>query len=113
MQDFASLDTLLTVLIVATLPVCLLRPWVGMGLRVDRYMNPHAWSAASRINALCKDGRRHHPGGLLVTRERYALPRTREVYLLAALWGRRMLHRLHCPTAPVAWRSSRRSRRSS
>jgi len=83
-----SLDVLLTVLIVATLPVCALRPWIGMLVFAWLgYMNPHRlldgfaydmpYSKMVAVATL---------GGLLVTRERYPLPRTREVYLLAALW---------------------------
>jgi len=88
MQDVLSLDTLLTVLVVATLPVCFVRPWVGILVFAwIGFMNPHR----------LLDGFAHEMpyakmvagttlAGLLFTRQRYALPRTREVYLIVALW---------------------------
>ncbi|MDX2165625.1 MAG: putative O-glycosylation ligase, exosortase A system-associated [Deltaproteobacteria bacterium] len=83
-----SLDGLLTLLIVALLPLCALRPWIGVLVFAwIGYMNPHRlldgfafhmpYAKLVAAATLC---------GLLVTRERYALPRTREVYLVAALW---------------------------
>ena len=88
MSDVVPLDLLLTVVIVATLPLCFLRPWVGMLVFAwIGYMNPHQ---------LVGGFAGHMPyakmvavatlAGVLVTRERYALPRTREVYLLGLLW---------------------------
>jgi len=82
------LAILLTILIVAALPVCVLRPWIGVlvfawiGL-----MNPHRLVGGfaytmpyAKMVAIAT------LAGLLVTKERYSLPRTREVYLIAALW---------------------------
>jgi probable O-glycosylation ligase (exosortase A-associated) len=83
-----SLDSLLTLLIVATLPVCVRRPWIGVLVFAwIGYMNPHrllngfayGMPYAKLVAAATLLG-------LLFTRERYALPRTREVYLVAALW---------------------------
>jgi probable O-glycosylation ligase (exosortase A-associated) len=88
MAAFFSLDALLTVLVVASLPVCFLRPWLGMLVFAwIGFMNPHRLLGGfayempyAKMVALAT------LAGLLVTRERYALPRTREVFLLGALW---------------------------
>lgn len=87
-QSILSADMLLTALIVGLLPFCAWRPWIGMLVFAwIGYMNPHR---------LCGGFAFHMPyakmvaaatlAGLLVTRERYPLPRTRETYLMAALW---------------------------
>ncbi len=88
MPDVVSYDMLLTVVIVATLPVCFLRPWIGMLVFAwIGYMNPHRlFSGFAYSMPYAKMVAGATLAGLLVTRERYALPRTREVYLLAALW---------------------------
>jgi putative inorganic carbon (hco3(-)) transporter len=88
MQSFVSYDMLLTVVIVATLPVCFLRPWVGMLVFAwIGFMNPHRLLDGFAYQMpYAKMVAGVTLAGLLVTRERYALPRTREVYLLAALW---------------------------
>jgi probable O-glycosylation ligase (exosortase A-associated) len=88
LQVVFSLDMLLTLLIVATLPVCALRPWIGMLVFAWLgYMNPHrlldgfAYSMPyAKMVAVAT------LAGLLFTRERSPLPRTREIYLVAALW---------------------------
>jgi probable O-glycosylation ligase (exosortase A-associated) len=89
MQGFVSPDMLLTVLIVATLPVCFLRPWVGMLVFAwIGFMNPHRlFDGFANGAPYAKMVAAATLAGLLVTRERYALPRTREVLLVAALWG--------------------------
>jgi probable O-glycosylation ligase (exosortase A-associated) len=79
---------LLTLLIVATLPVCVLRPWIGgLVFAWIGFMNPHRLIGGfaydmpyAKLVALAT------LAGLLVTKERYRLPRTREVYLIGALW---------------------------
>jgi hypothetical protein len=88
LQGVVSLDMLLTVLIVATLPVCVLRPWIGMLVfALIGYMNPHRLLDGFAYDMpYAKMVAVATLAGLLITRERYALPRTREVYLLAALW---------------------------
>jgi probable O-glycosylation ligase (exosortase A-associated) len=88
LQGVVSLDMLLTVLIVATLPVCVLRPWIGMLVFAwIGYMNPHRLLDGFAYNMpYAKMVAAATLAGLLFTRERYPLPRTREVYLLAALW---------------------------
>lgn len=81
-------DTLLALLVVAVLPVCLWRPWVG-GLVWCwlSLMSPHRlmtgfaqdmrFGLAVALATLA---------GVAFTRERRALPLTRETVLLAALW---------------------------
>jgi probable O-glycosylation ligase (exosortase A-associated) len=88
MQDFVSSDMLLTVAIVATLPVCFLRPWVGMLVFAwIGFMNPHRlFDGFAYQMPYAKMVAGVTLAGLLVTRERYPLPRTREVYLLVLLW---------------------------
>lgn len=81
-------DTLLTLFVVAVLPVCLLRPWVG-GLVWCwlSIMSPHRL-----MSGFAQDMRFGLAvalatlAGVAVTRERRALPRTRETVLLAGLW---------------------------
>src|SRR5579862_7263149 len=88
MQAIFSPDVLLTVLIVAALPLCVLRPWIGVLVFAwIGFMNPHRLLTGfayhmpyAKVVAVAT------LAGLLITKERYALPRTREVYLLAALW---------------------------
>src|SRR5574341_48042 len=77
-------DTLVSTIIFAFLPVCFLRPWVGILVwSWIGYMNPHklTWGFASNmpfaqlvaVATLC---------GLVFTKEKYPLPGVREVYLL-------------------------------
>ncbi len=77
-------DTLVAAIIFASLPVCFFRPWIGILVwSWIGYMNPHklTWGFASNmpfaqfvaVATLC---------GLVFTKEKYPLPRVREVYLL-------------------------------
>jgi len=81
-------DILFIVLIAASLPVCLWKPWIGVlvfswlaGMYPQRlvgglaYDLPFSKFVAGAILI-----------GLLFTKERYVLPRRREVYLIGALW---------------------------
>jgi probable O-glycosylation ligase (exosortase A-associated) len=88
MPSILSPDVLLTSLIVATLPVCVWRPWVGMLVFAwIGFMNPHRLLEGFAYNMpYAKMVALATLAGLLVTKERYPLPRVREVYLLAALW---------------------------
>lgn len=85
---FASLDGLLTLLIVAALPLCAWRPWIGVLLFAwIGYMNPHRLLGGFAYEMpYAKLVAGATLLGLLASRERYALPRAREVYLVAALW---------------------------
>jgi probable O-glycosylation ligase (exosortase A-associated) len=85
----ALFDILLAILIVASLPVCFLRPWIGSALWWwVSFMNPHQLATGflfnGRFASLIAVATL---AGLLVTAERYRLPRCRELYLLIALWG--------------------------
>ena len=100
---------LLTVLIVATLPVCVLRPWMGMLVFAwIGFMNPHRLLDGFAYDMpYAKMVAVATLAGLLVTRERYALPRTREVYLLAALWVTFVCSTVFVALQPeVAWREA-------
>jgi len=82
------LDILFIVLILAALPVCVWKPWIGVLV--------FSWLAALYPQRLIGGLAYNLPVskfvaaatliGLLFTKERYALPRRREVYLLGALW---------------------------
>jgi putative inorganic carbon (HCO3(-)) transporter len=87
-QAIASLDTGLTLLIVAALPLCARRPWIGVLLFAwIGYMNPHRLLGGFAYGMpYAKLVAAATLLGLLFTRERYPLPRTREVYLVVALW---------------------------
>jgi probable O-glycosylation ligase (exosortase A-associated) len=87
-MDLLSIDRLLTVLIIATLPVCFLRPWIGVLVFAwIGFMNPHRLIGGLAYDMpFAKMVAGATLAGLVVTRERYALPRTREVYLLGFLW---------------------------
>jgi putative inorganic carbon (hco3(-)) transporter len=82
------LAVLLTALVVVLLPICVWRPWVGVLVFAWLgFMNPHRLVGGfaydlpfSKIVAVAT------LLGLLVTKDRYAFPRTREVYLLGAFW---------------------------
>jgi probable O-glycosylation ligase (exosortase A-associated) len=81
-------DLLVTTIVLGSLPFCFFRPWIGLLVWAWLgYMNPHrlTWNVAfhtpfSQMVAIAT------LGGLLWTRDRRPLPRTREVYLMAGLW---------------------------
>ncbi len=83
-----GVDILLIALVVASLPVCIWRPWIGVLVFTWLgCMHPHRIVGGladdlplSRLVALAT------LLGLLFTRQRYALPRRRELYLLGGLW---------------------------
>lgn len=82
-------DVALIGLVVASLPICFMRPWIGSLLWWwVSFMNPHqlahsfafdGWFAILIALATV--------AGAAVSPERYPLPRSRERYLLMALWG--------------------------
>jgi len=98
-------DILLTVVVFGSLPICLLRPWVGMLVwSWIGYMNPHrlAWGFARNIPfafmvAIAV------MFGFLFTKDRYSLPRTREVFLLLLLWATFFLSTLFAVYPQDAW----------
>lgn len=98
-------DVLITTIILGALPVCFLKPWIGILVwSWIGYMNPHrlTWGFASSLSfaemvALATIG------GVLLTKDRYPLPRTGEVYLLLALWGTFFLSTLFAVYPDVAW----------
>jgi probable O-glycosylation ligase (exosortase A-associated) len=82
-------DLVVTAIVVGSLPVCLLQPWIGVLVwSWIGYMSPHRltwsfaysapWAMMVAIPTLA---------GLMFTKERARLPWTAEVRLLAALWG--------------------------
>src|SRR5687768_16130004 len=80
-------DIFVFVVIVGSLPVCFLRPWIGVLVwSWIGYMNPHrlTWGFAhdmpfALMVAIAT------VGGLIATKEKYPLPGVREVYLLVLL----------------------------
>lgn len=84
-------DIVLTVVVVALLPVCVARPWIGVLVwSWLGYMNPHrlTWSFAFSIHFAEMVAIATFIGMLLGTDdERRPLPWFRETRLLAALWG--------------------------
>lgn len=81
-------DVLLIAVVVASLPICLSRPWIGVLIFVWLgSMHPHRLAGGVAYNfPLSKLVAAATLIGLLFTKERYALPRRSEVYLLGALW---------------------------
>jgi probable O-glycosylation ligase (exosortase A-associated) len=83
------LSIALAVIVIGSLPFCFARPWVGILVwSWLGYMNPHrfTWGFAhsapfAQLVAIAT------LAGLPFTTERARLPRTREVYLLLALWA--------------------------
>src|SRR5688500_15451364 len=81
-------DVVLTLLILGILPVAVVRPWIGILAWVwFGLMNPHmlTWGFArglpfAQLIAIAT------LVGVLFNRERKSLPRTPQVFLLAALW---------------------------
>jgi probable O-glycosylation ligase (exosortase A-associated) len=100
MRDFA-----VTGIIFGLLPLCLARPWIGVLLwSWIGYMNPHrlAWGFArtmpfASIVAIVT------LVGLVFTTERRPLPRTREVYLLLALWALFVITTVFAFNPNAAW----------
>ncbi len=98
-------DILVTTVIFGLLPVCFIRPWIGVLVwSWIGYMNPHRMTCGfaysipfAQIVALTT------MGGLLFTKERYPLPRTKEVFFLVALWGVFFLTTLFAVYPEDAW----------
>ena len=96
---------ILTVIILGLLPLCFKRPWIGVLVwSWIGYMNPHrlTWGFAysmpfAQMVAIATIG------GLFFTRDRYPLPRIREVYLLLALWVTFFLSTLFAIYPESAW----------
>lgn len=81
-------DIVVTALIVGSLPLCFLRPWVGILVWCwIGYMNPHrlTWGFAANL-PFAQMVAIATLLGLPFTGERSPLPRLREVYLLILLW---------------------------
>jgi probable O-glycosylation ligase (exosortase A-associated) len=98
-------DLAVTAIIFGLLPASLARPWVGVLVwSWIGYMNPHrlTWGFAyampfAQLAAIAT------LAGLAFTKERKALPRTREIYLLVTLWAFFLLTTLHAFNPPDAW----------
>jgi probable O-glycosylation ligase (exosortase A-associated) len=98
-------DILLTVVVFGSLPICFLRPWIGMLVwSWIGYMNPHrlAWGFARNIPFAFMVAMAVM-FGFLFTKDRYSLPRTREVFLLLLLWGTFFLSTLFAVYPQDAW----------
>jgi len=98
-------DILIATVIFASLPVCFSRPWIGVLVwSWIGYMNPHrlTWGFAYRM-PFAQMVAVATLAGLLFTKDRYPLPRTREVYLLIALWGVFFLTTLFALYPEDAW----------
>jgi probable O-glycosylation ligase (exosortase A-associated) len=98
-------DIVVTAIVIAYLPVSLARPWVGVLLwSWIGYMNPHrlAWGFAydmpfAQMAAVVT------LAGYVFTREKYPLPRTREVLFLLLLWAVFLLSTLAAFYPTEAW----------
>ena len=98
-------DLILIGIIIISLPVSFLRPWIGILLWTwVGYFNPHrfSWGIAydlpvAQIIAIAVIG------GLFFSKERYPLPKTREIYILLGLWGIFFLSTLFAAYPDVAW----------
>ena len=98
-------DILLTVVIFGSLPICLLRPWVGILVwSWIGYMNPHrlTWGFARNIPFAFMVAIAVMVG-FIFTKDRYSLPRTREVFLLLLLWATFFLSTLFAVYPQDAW----------
>src|SRR6267142_1555895 len=81
-------DIVLTAIILGLLPLCLMRPWIGVLVwSWIGYMNPHrlTWGFANglpfaQLVAICT------LAGLLFIKDKKPIPWVRETYLLAGLW---------------------------
>lgn len=81
-------DLLVVAIVIASLPVSVRSPWIGVIVwSWIAYMNPHrlAWGFAYDL-PLAQWVAIATLAGFLLSRDRSPLPRTRETYLLAALW---------------------------
>lgn len=98
-------DLLVTVIVIASLPISFRSPWIGVLVwSWLAYMNPHrlSWGFAYdmpfaqwvAIATLL---------GLLFSRDRGPLPRTRETYLLMALWVLFTLSTIFAVYPDLAW----------
>jgi probable O-glycosylation ligase (exosortase A-associated) len=99
-------DLLVTAIVVGSLPVCFVRPWIGVLVwSWIGYMNPHR---------LCWGFARDMPfaemvaiatlAGYPLCKDRYPLPRRAEVFLLIALWVVFVLSTLFAAIDPArAW----------
>jgi hypothetical protein len=83
-----GLDILLIALVIASLPLCIWKPWIGvLVFSWLGFMNPHRMVGRLAYDLpLAKLVAAATLLGLLFTKERYPFPRCREVYLLGALW---------------------------
>jgi probable O-glycosylation ligase (exosortase A-associated) len=97
----------LTVLVVASLPFCFTRPWIGVLVFASLgYMNPHRVVGGFAANLpFGKLVAAATLLGLLRSAGTLSLPRSREVYLLAALWITFLLSTMLTATHPVLARA--------
>jgi probable O-glycosylation ligase (exosortase A-associated) len=98
-------DLTLIGIIIISLPVSFLRPWIGILVWTwVAYFNPHrfSWGIAydfpvAQVIAIAVIG------GLLFSKERNPLPKTREIYILIGLWGIFFLSTLFAAYPDDAW----------
>jgi probable O-glycosylation ligase (exosortase A-associated) len=98
-------DILLTVVIFGLLPICFLRPWIGVLVwSWIGYMNPHrlTWGFAYSMPFAFMVAIAVIIGAFF-TKDRYSLPRTREVFLLLLLWFTFFLSTLFAVYPQDAW----------
>ncbi len=98
-------DIVLTAIIVAALPICLARPWIGVLVwSWIGYMNPHrlTWGFANSL-PFAQAVAIATIAGLLFTKDRKPLPRVPEVYLLLALWGHFFVSTIVATYPEAAW----------
>ena len=98
-------DLVLTLVIFSSLPFCFFKPWVGVLVYSwIGYMNPHrlTWVVNNYPFALWASAATF--AGLMVTRDRQPMPRTREVWLLGLFWFVTLLSTAFAAFYPVdAW----------
>ncbi len=103
-------DYLLLGVFFSLLPVCFFRPWIGMLVFAwISYMNPHrfTWGVAynfpfAMVTAIAV------LAGLVFTRDRSPIPRTRETYLYIALWVLTVLTTFYAFHQDAAWEELKR-----
>ena len=98
-------DIAVTIIVVGSLPYCFLRPWVGVLVwSWLGYMNPHkmSWGFAASM-PFAQMVAIATMAGLLVTKERYPLPKVREFYLLVLLWLIFLLSTIFAEYPTSAW----------